>query len=94
MSIACARVTRNSRGWRDLREDALQEAACVVFQRLQSTRLKYTDEGPSRFGGWLYRLCLNAVRVSWRAVRAEERRWSSFASPSGSRILRRCLITA
>ena len=61
---ACGVVLKSRAEDADLREDVMQGATLVVTERLLQGSLRYRDDGPDQFGGWLwtvwYHACLRA----------------------------------
>ncbi len=69
LQTACATVLRRTAGRRDLVADVKQEAFALVIARFQEGDIPYRDDGPARFGGWLWVLWYRACREAWRRLR-------------------------
>lgn len=63
---ACGCVLGRLAGRSDLRADLMQEATCRLAGRLLSHNLSYSDRGPEKFAGWLFRLWLTTCLDAWK----------------------------
>jgi DNA-directed RNA polymerase specialized sigma24 family protein len=58
------------RGDHQRRCDIMQEATCLLIDWLTAENAPYGDQGPDKFGGWLWTLCRRACA---RAVHKDQR---------------------
>jgi DNA-directed RNA polymerase specialized sigma24 family protein len=66
---ACGSVLRRWSHRADLRSDVMQEATCQLLARWTAEPIRYRDQGPDQFGGWLWGMWYAACRTAWRTTR-------------------------
>jgi DNA-directed RNA polymerase specialized sigma24 family protein len=69
LTEACCIVLKHRAAIGELREDVMQGAMLVLIERLTANNLAFRDEGPDRFGGWLYFVCRSACLDAWKQSR-------------------------
>lgn len=50
-------------------EDLVQQASLILLRMLRTRHLKYEDQGPGKFGPWIWTACSHAAAEARRALR-------------------------